>query len=135
MASVRGPKMKLFAGILAAVVMIVGVYMTFFQSRGFVKTTARITDVRMDSTGESAVYYPTVEYTVDGKTYTTELDTGSKSYRIGQTISVLYDPNNPSAAHDGGGFGLYLIIAGAVILAVIIFSAIKEKQSQQRTAS
>jgi hypothetical protein len=48
---------------------------------------------------------------------------------------VLYDPNNPSAAHDGGGFGLYLIIAGAVILAVIIFSAIKEKQSQQRTAS
>ena len=89
----------------------------------------------MDSTGESPVYYPTVAYTVDGKTYTTELDTGSGSYRIGQTISVLYDPNNPSAAHDGGGFGLYLIIAGAVILAVIIFSAIKEKQSQQRTAS
>ena len=135
MASVRGPKMKLFAGILAAVVMIVGVYMTFFQSRGFVKTTASITDVRRDNIGESSVYYPTVEYTVDGKTYTTELDTGSGSYRIGQVISVLYDPNNPSAAHDGGGFGLYLIIAGAVILAVIIFSAIKEKQSQQRTAS
>ena len=135
MFSVRGPKLKIFAGILAVIVLIVGVYMTFFQSRGFVKTTARITDVRMDSTGESAVYYPTVEYTVDGKTYTKELDTGSGSYRIGQTISVLYDPNNPSAAHDGGGFGLYLIIAGAVILAVIIFSAIKEKQSQQRTAS
>ena len=130
MFSVKDPKLKIFAGILAAIVLIVGVYMTFFQSRGFVKTTASITDVRRDSTGESSVYYPTVEYTVDGKTYTTELDTGSGSYRIGQTISVLYDPNNPSAAHDGGGFGLYLIIAGAVILAVIIFSAIKEKQSQ-----
>ena len=104
MFSVRGPKLKIFAGILAVIVLIVGVYMTFFQSRGFVKTTASITDVRMDSTGESAVYYPTVEYTVDGKTYTTELDTGSKSYRIGQTISVLYDPGNPSVAHDGGGF-------------------------------
>lgn len=135
MFSVKDPKLKIFAGILAVIVLIVGVYMTFFQSRGFVKTTASITDVRRDSTGESSVYYPTVEYTVDGKTYTTELDTGSGSYRIGQTISVLYDPNNPSAAHDGGGFGLYLIIAGAVILAVIIFSAIKEKQSQQRTAS
>ena len=67
MFSVRGPKLKIFAGILAVIVLIVGVYMTFFQSRGFVKTTARITDVRMDSTGESAVYYPTVEYTVDGK--------------------------------------------------------------------
>ena len=134
MFSVRGPKLKIFAGILAVIVLIVGVYMTFFQSRGFVKTTASITDVRMDSTGESAVYYPTVEYTVDGKTYTTELDIGSGSYRIGQTISVLYDPNNPSAAHDDGGFGLYLMIAGAVIQAVIIFSTIKEKQGRQQAA-
>ena len=128
MFSVREPKMKIFAGILAAIVLIAGVYMTFFQSRGFVKTTASITDVRMDSTGESMIYYPTVEYTVDGKTYTTELDTGSRSYRIGQTLSVLYNPDNPAVAHDGGSIGLYLMIAGAVILAVIAFSAIKEKQ-------
>ena len=129
MFSVSGPKLKIFAGILAAIVLITGVYMTFFQSRGFVKTTASITDVRMDSTGESTIYYPTVEYTVDGKTYTTELDTGSRSYRIGQTLSVLYNPDNPAVAHDGGSIGLYLMIAGAVILAVIAFSAIKEKQS------
>ena len=129
MFSVREPKLKIFAGILAAIVLITGVYMTFFQSRGFVKTTASITDVRMDSTGESTIYYPTVEYTVDGKTYTTELDTGSGSYRIGQTLSVLYNPDNPAVAHDGGSIGLYLMIAGAVILAVIAFSAIKEKQS------
>ena len=128
MFSVRGSKLKIFAGILAAIVLIAGVYMTFFQSRGFVKTTASITDVRMDSTGESMIYYPTVEYTVDGKTYTTELDTGSRSYRIGQTLSVLYNPDNPAVAHDGGSIGLYLMIAGAVILAVIAFSAIKEKQ-------
>ena len=128
MFSVREPKMKILTGILAAIVLIAGVYMTFFQSRGFVKTTASITDVRMDSTGESMIYYPTVEYTVDGKTYTTELDTGSRSYRIGQTLSVLYNPDNPTIAHDGGSIGLYLMIAGAVILAVIAFSAIKEKQ-------
>ena len=34
-------------------------------------------------------------------------------------------------AHDGGGFGLYLIIAGAVILVVLVFSAIREKQGRQ----
>ena len=128
MFSVREPKLKIFAGILAAIVLITGVYMTFFQSRGFVKTTASITNVRMDSAGENTIYYPTVEYTVDGKTYTTELDTGSRSYRIGQTLSVLYNPDNPAVAHDGGSIGLYLMIAGAVILAVIAFSAIKEKQ-------
>ena len=129
MFSAGGPKLKIFAGILALIVLIVGVYMTFFQSRGFVKATAVITDVRMDSTGESTVYYPTVEYTVNGKTYTAELDTASRSYRIGQAISVLYDPGNPSVVHDGSGFGLYLMIAGAVILAVVVFSAIREKQS------
>ena len=129
MFSVREPKLKIFAGILAAIVLITGVYMTFFQSRGFVKTTASITDVRMDSTGESTIYYPTVEYTVDGKTYTSELNTGSGSYRIGQTLSVLYNPDNPTVAHDGGSIGVYLMIAGTVILAVIAFCAIKEKQS------
>ena len=129
MFSVREPKLKIFAVILAAIVLITGVYMTFFQSRGFVKTTASITDVRMDSTGESTIYYPTVEYTVDGKTYTSELDTGSGSYRIGQTLSVLYNPDNPTVAHDGGSIGVYLMIAGTVILAVIAFCAIKEKQS------
>ena len=129
MFSAGGPKLKIFAGILALIVLIVGVYMTFFQSRGFVKATAVITDVRMDSTGESTVYYPTVEYTVNGKTYTAELDTASSSYRSGQAISVLYDPGNPSVVHDGSGFGLYLMIAGAVILAVVVFSAIREKQS------
>ena len=127
MDSIRSPKMKLLAGAVAVIVLIVGVYMTFFQSSGFVKTTAGITDVRPDSSGDSTVYYPTVEYTVDGKTYTTELDTGSGSYRVGQTISVLYDPAHPAVVHDGGGIGLYLMIAGGVILAVIVFFAIREK--------
>ena len=131
MFSLRGPKLKIFAAVLALICLGAGIYVSFFQSRGFVKATASITDVRMDSTGESMVYYPTVEYTVDGKTYTKELDTGSGSYLIGQVISVLYDPNNPSVVHDGGGFGLYLMIAGAVILAVIVFSAIREKRSRQ----
>ena len=132
MFSLRGPKLKIFAGLLSVIVLIAGVYMTFFQSRGFVKTTASIIDVRLDSSGDSSVYFPTVEYTVDGNTYTAELDTGSGSYKVGKTISVLYDPNNPAVAHDGGGFGLYLMIASAVILAVIVFSTIKEKQGQQQ---
>ena len=132
MFSFRGPKLKIFAGVLAIIALAAGVYMTFFQSRGFVKTTARIIDVRLDSSGESSVYFPTVEYTVDGKTYTAELDTGSGSYRAGQTIPVLYDPNDPAVAHDGSGFGLYLMIAGGVILAVIIVSSLMEKKSQKQ---
>lgn len=48
---------------------------------------------------------------------------------LDRRFPLLYNPDNPAVAHDGGSIGLYLMIAGAVILAVIAFSAIKEKQS------
>ena len=48
--------------------------------------------------------------------------------------AVIINTADDSAAHDGGGFGLYLMIAGAVIQAVIIFSTIKEKQGRQQAA-
>ena len=134
MMSLRGPKLKILAGLIAAVCLVAGVYFTFFQSRGFVKTTGTIVELRADTTDSNTVYFPTVEYTVDGKTYTGELDTGSGSYRVGQTISVLYDPNDPTLIHGGGGTGIYFMIAGAVILAFIIFTSVKEKQSQKQAA-
>ena len=134
MFSIRGPKMKIFAALLAVICLAAGVYFTFFQSQGFVKTTAAIIDVEANLGGadEGTTYTPTVEYAVDGKTYTAKLDTASSSYRVGKTISVMYDPNDPAVVHDGGGFGVYLIIVSALILVVIIVSAVREKQSQRQ---
>ena len=40
--SIRGPKLKYFAGVLAIIAIITGIYLTFFHSRGFVKTDAVI---------------------------------------------------------------------------------------------
>lgn len=132
MISLRGPKLKIFAGILAAICLVAGIYITFFQSRGFIKTTGTIVALREDTVDDSTVYYPTVEYSVDGKTYTGELNTGSGSYKVGKTITVLYDPSNPGVVHSGGGIGLYFIVVSAVILAVIVVSTVKEKQSQKQ---
>ncbi len=132
MISLRGPKLKIFAGILVAICLVAGIYITFFQSRGFIKTTGTIVALREDTVDDSAVYYPTVEYSVDGKTYTGELNTGSGSYKVGKTITVLYDPSNPGVVHSGGGIGLYFIVVSAVILAVIVVSTVKEKQSQKQ---
>ena len=114
------------------IVLAAGVYVTFFQSRGFAKTTAEIVDVRLDSTNESVVYYPIVEYVVGGKTYTAELDSGSSSYRLGQTLSIRYDPSNPSVVHAEGSIGLILMIVSGAILVVIIASAILEKRNGNR---
>ena len=136
MISLRGPKLKIFAAVLAVIALAAGIYNTFIQSRGFVKTTATIVDIERNfgSGDESDTFTPTVEYTVDGKTYTGKLNQSSGSYRIGQTITVLYDPNDPGVVHGGSGIGIYFIAVSAVILAFIIFTTVKEKQGQ-RTAS
>lgn len=132
MISLRGPKLKIFAGILAAICLVAGIYITFFRSQGFIKTTGTIVALREDTTDNSTVYYPTVEYTVDGKTYTGELDTGSGSYKVGKTITVLYDPSDPGVVHSGGSIGIYFMAVSAVILVFIAVSTVKEKQSQQQ---
>ena len=129
MISLRGPKLKIFAAVLAVIALAAGVYLTFFRSQGFVKTTGTIVSLREDSSDDSSVYYPTVEYSVDGKTYTGELDTGSGSYKVGKTIPVLYDPNDPAVVHDGSGVGIYFIALGAVILLMIFFLTVKQKTS------
>ena len=131
----RGPKLKIFAAILAVIALAAGVYTMFFESRGFEKTTATIIDMELDSdTGDSSdTYTPIVEYTVDGKTYTGKLNQSSGSYKVGKTIPVLYDPNDPAVVHGDSTIGLYFIAVGAVILAVIVVSAIKEKRALAQT--
>ena len=129
MISLRGPKLKILAAVLAVIALAAGIYLTFFRSQGFVKTTGTIVALREDSSDDSTAYFPTVEYTVDGKTYTGELDTGSGSYKVGKTIPVLYDPNDPAVVHDGSGVGIYFIAVGAVILLMIVFLTVKQKTS------
>ena len=107
MISLRGPKLKILAGVLAVIALVAGIYITFFQSRGFVKTTGTILSLREEAdSDDSSTFYPIVEYSVDGKTYTTVLTTGSGSYKVGKSITVLYDPDDPVVAHSGTGLGI-----------------------------
>ncbi len=140
MFSVRGPKLSIFASVLAVIALVFGFYTTFIQSRGFEKTTATILSV--EETEESIAlddddnrdYDVTVEYTVDGKTYTGLLDFFSPSFAPGKTVTVRYDPNNPSVIHGGQGFGIYLMAVGAAILAIAIFSAVRTKKKNAAVA-
>ena len=129
MISKRGPKLEIFAGILAAIALVAGIYLHFFHSEGFFSTTGTIVSLREDTSDGDAIYFPTVEYSVDGKTYTGELDVGSGSYKVGKTPKILYDPNDPTVVHDGGGFSLYLMVMGGLILAVVIGSSIQRRRS------
>lgn len=132
--SFKGPGLKIFASIIAVIALAAGIWMTFFQSAGFEKTTATIISIENDPD-----YIPdpdidndvrrivTVKYTVDGKEYTTVLDSDAPTYSVGGTVEVMYDPKNPETIHSGMGFGIYLMIAGSAILILVIGVTVKRR--------
>ncbi len=133
MFSFKGIGLKYFALFMALVALAAGVYLSFFHSSGFVKTEAVIVDVEYvpgdDGDGN---YAATVEYSVDGKTYRGVLDVQSSTYKVGKTVSVLYDPNDPNVVHSGGHFGLYLFVVGIGIIAVVVGTEIKKKKALEQ---
>ena len=129
MFSLKGIPVKIIAAVLAVIALAAGVYLTFFHSVGFVKTQATIVEMRDTAPGTDTSYTPIVEYTVDGVTYTGELNVSSGSYRVGKVIPVLYDPNDPSVVHGDNLLGIYFMAVGVAILAVIIVTEVKKKKS------
>ncbi|MBQ7433621.1 MAG: DUF3592 domain-containing protein [Lachnospiraceae bacterium] len=133
--SIKGVRVRYFAIVLAIIAIIFGSYLTFFQSKGFEKTTATIVSVeelQKEFDDEDTDYDVTVEYTVNGQKYMEKLDYYSPFFKVGKSIDIRYDPNDPSVIHGGTGFGIYGIVVGVVILVVTIISIIRGRQSLQK---
>ena len=132
MITFKGIGFKYFALFMALVAIAGGVYLTFFHSSGFVKTEAVIVSLAEGSEDEDSHttrYRATVEYTVDGQTYTGDLDIESASYKVGQKVSVLYDPKDPGVVHSGGLFGVYVLGVGVALLGAIVGTEIKKRKA------
>lgn len=80
--------------------------------------------------GYTAVY----EYTADGKTYRTEGETmgsGDAAPRIGDTVTVKYNPNDPNEIHVSTeskfllAFGCFLVYFGLTVIAIWLYNAKK----------
>ncbi len=134
--SFKGPGLKIFASIIAVIALTAGIWMTFFQSAGFEKTTATIISIEEDpdyipdpDTDNDVRHIITVKYTVDGKEYTNVLDSDSPSYSVGGTVDIMYDPKNPETIHSGMGFGIYAMVIGGAILILVIGVTVKQKVS------
>ena len=134
--SFKGIGIKILAAIIAVIALGVGIWMTFFQSAGFEKTTATIVSITEDpdyipdpNSANDKQYIVTIKYTVDGKDYTRVLDSYSPSYQVGGEVEVQYDPKDPSTVHSSSIFGIVIMAIGGVILLVIIFTTIKSKTS------
>ena len=131
MKSVKGISLKYFAAVIAVIAIVFGIWQVFFHSKGFEKTEAVIVAVEEvpDEGTDDSAYIATVRYTVNGETYTQTLDTQSASYKEGKTITVLYDPNDPSVIHSGRSMGIYFLVIGVVILAVIAVSEFNSRSA------
>jgi hypothetical protein len=62
------------------------------------------------SSDSSTSWYPTVEFTVDGKRYSFQSSTGSNppSYKKGESVPVAYDADDPSNARISSFWSAYL---------------------------
>ena len=139
MISVKGPGFKIFAAVIAVIALVFGVYSTFFRSAGYVNGTATIISIAEDpdyvpdpnNTGD-VQYIVTATYTVDGKEYTTRLDSYDPSYKVGGEVAIKYDPSDPSKITSGFTIGIVIMIIGAVILFSVIFFTVKNKMSVKK---
>lgn len=139
MFSFKGPGFRIFAAILAVIALGAGIYLTFFRSAGYEKTTATIVSIENDpdyipdpNAENDVKRIVTVQYTANGKAYSAKLDSDAPSYEVGKTVDILYDPNNPAKISSGRGFGIYFMIAGAVILLLTVGLSIKAKRDVRK---
>lgn len=130
MISIKGPGFRFFAAVIAVIALAFGVYSTFIQSAGYVKTTATIVSIEEDPEDESEdAYIVTARYTVGGVEYTNVLDSYSPSYKVGGTVTVRYDPEDPNRITSGYGLGIYSMIVGGVILLIVGLLSVRQKRS------
>ena len=102
------------------------------KNQDYIKTEATVTkaDLEQDSYTDAdgnvveATYVITVQYTVDGKSYESELG-GLPKYKEGKKMTIYYDPEDPSQITQTKSLIIPLIIiaAGVAMLAGGIISA------------
>ena len=121
--------------ILAAIICLgISAYL-FINTRKFVSTATKTkgTVIRLDARQGSkggTVYLPIFEFrTLDGQVFTVAHDSAQKppQYTVGQSIDVLYIPENPQDAKISGSTNLYMlpiILAAVGVVASISFCRI-----------
>lgn len=132
--SFKGPRLRIFAAIIAVIALAGGIWVTFFRSAGYQKVTATIVSIEQDPnyvpdpnvTGDTKRIV-TVKYTVDGKEYTRPLDSDAPDYAVGKEIEVQVDSGNPDRVTSSPFFGIVLMLVGGALLAFIIFLTVKQR--------
>lgn len=130
------------------ILIIFGVVMLIINTKNqnYIKIEATVTDVReeqetnTDADGTTTIYNVTVNYTVDGKEYTGDLDNVSKQ-KVGDKIDIYYNPKDPNQITQTKSLILPIVIivagiaslTGGIISAVNAVKCHKKAKEQERS--
>ncbi len=125
--------MFLLMGILA---LVLSIHTLTHEGKGYLPTTGVIDHIDKVFTGldddghEEYDYEVYVNYTVDGKAYTSLSNFYAPDYEAGKEIKIFYDPADPSRiVGDSKGFMIYTIVIGAVLSLIGLFSIVRRALS------
>ncbi len=108
---------SLCAGLLGVVLLGAAAW-TFYKQRdkamSGVRATGKVIDLTREITtpGSTGVYYPVVEFTLpSGETITFTSDYGTRpaSHKVGQSVTVRYDPDDPQKAEVDSALSIWLV--------------------------
>lgn len=82
-----------------------------------------VQSLRPERIDRSTVYFPVITFTTAAGVAVTAESKSSRSgaYKVGQKISILYDPNNPSNLEINASWSRWFFVAIAVFFAVVLF--------------
>jgi hypothetical protein len=107
------------------------------EKSNFVETSAEITELDLSVSGRRSTLMATVNFTTnEGETITSKVRLlhipflGS-SKKVGDTITILYDTNNPYVIKNQGDsflqtYGMYILIALGILFS--LYSLLKHKK-------
>ena len=131
----------IFGAVLGVLALAFGIYLRYFETRGFVKTTAVIerideTYLGTDADGHADYQYDVyVEYYAKGKTYHGKSDIYSAGYKEGKKIPIYYNPENPEEIHgDSRNFAVACMLLGPIVTAGSMFMLIRERKKEKEQA-
>ena len=131
--SFRGIRLRYFALALALIVLTISV-ISMVRTWSFVKTEGTIVSIEESesSTQEDTDYDVTVRYTAGGKEYTGLLDSYSPSYEVGKTVTVRYDPKDPTRISGSQSFFFYFIGVSLAVLVGVLISILRDRKAQKQ---
>ena len=88
-----------------------------------VATTGTIQSLHAERVGRTTVYFPIISFTTASGTAVTAESKSSRTggYRIGQVISILYDPSNPTNLEINAAWSRWFFVVVAIGFAVVLF--------------